>query len=102
MNLSGGQKQRIGIARALYKDSEILIFDEVTSALDGETEKAVVESINHLTQIGKTVIIVAHRISTLEKCHRIYELQEGRVSGIYTYPEVVEMMKARQSEIALT
>lgn len=102
VNLSGGQKQRIGIARALYKDSEILIFDEVTSALDGETEKAVVESINHLTQIGKTVIIVAHRISTLEKCHRIYELQEGRVSGIYTYPEVVEMMKARQSEIALT
>jgi|GEM_PF-230499 len=102
VNLSGGQKQRIGIARALYKDAEILIFDEVTSALDGETEKAVVESINHLTQIGKTVIIVAHRISTLEKCHRIYELQEGKVSGVYSYPEVVDMMKVRQREIAMT
>ena len=102
VNLSGGQKQRIGIARALYKDAEILIFDEVTSALDGETEKAVVESINHLTQIGKTVIIVAHRISTLEKCHRIYELQKGRVSGEYSYNEVVDMMKLRQREIALT
>lgn len=102
VNLSGGQKQRIGIARALYKDAEILMFDEITSALDGETEKAVVETINHLTQLGKTVIIVAHRISTLEKCHRIYEISEGRIAGQYRYDEVIEMMKERKQEVALT
>lgn len=102
VNLSGGQKQRIGIARALYKEAQILMFDEITSALDGETEKAVVRSINHLTKIGKTVIIVAHRISTLEKCHRIYELEDGRISGQFSYAEVVDMMKERKREIALT
>jgi len=79
VNLSGGQKQRVGIARALYKESEVLIFDEATSALDAETEKAVVESINHLSKLGKTIVIVAHRITTLEKCDRIIELDKGKV-----------------------
>ncbi len=89
VNLSGGQKQRIGIARALYKDSEILMFDEATSALDGETEKAVVESINHLSNLGKTVLIVAHRITTLEKCDRIYELDKGQIIKEHKYAELI-------------
>ena len=74
VKLSGGQKQRVGIARALYKKSEILVFDEVTSALDPITERAIVQSINHLASLGKTILIVAHRITTLEKCDRILEL----------------------------
>jgi len=102
VNLSGGQKQRIGIARALYKDAKILMFDEVTSSLDGETEKAVVDSINYLTKIGKTVLIVAHRISTLEKCHRIYELGDGLISGVFDYEEVLTMMESRQQKVSLT
>lgn len=90
VNLSGGQKQRIGIARALYKNSEILMFDEATSALDGETEKAVVESINHLSKLGKTVLIVAHRITTLEKCDRIYELMDGRIVKEHNYNALIK------------
>ncbi len=85
VNLSGGQKQRVGIARALYKNAEILVFDEATSALDSETEKAVVESINDLSALGKTVIIVAHRITTLEKCDRIFELSKGRIVNEKSY-----------------
>jgi ABC-type multidrug transport system fused ATPase/permease subunit len=89
VNLSGGQKQRIGIARALYKNSEILIFDEATSALDSETERAVVESINHLSNIGKTVVIVAHRLTTLEKCDYIYELEQGKVIAEHKYSQLI-------------
>ena len=90
VNLSGGQKQRVGIARALYKDSEILIFDEATSALDTETEKAVVESINHLSELGKTTVIVAHRITTLEKCDRIIALENGRISREIEYQALLK------------
>lgn len=90
VNLSGGQKQRIGIARALYKNSEILMFDEATSALDSDTEKAVVESINHLSKIGKTVIIVAHRLTTLEKCDHIYELDGGEVVAEHDYDQLIK------------
>ncbi|MDG2449111.1 MAG: ABC transporter ATP-binding protein [Saprospiraceae bacterium] len=93
VKLSGGQKQRVGIARALYKQSEILVFDEVTSALDPKTEKAIVESINHLASIGKTVIIVAHRITTLEKCDRIIELKEGKMAKEHSYSKLIEEIK---------
>lgn len=88
--LSGGQKQRIGIARALYKDSEILCFDEATSALDNETERAIVESINDLSDLGKTVIIVAHRITTLEKCDRILELEKGKIKRQPLYQDLLK------------
>jgi len=89
VNLSGGQKQRIGIARAMYKDSEILVFDEATSALDTETERAVVESIKYLSDLGKTVIIVAHRLTTLERCDKIYELSEGKVIAEHDYTKLI-------------
>jgi ABC-type multidrug transport system fused ATPase/permease subunit len=75
--LSGGQKQRIGIARALYKEAEILILDEATSALDNQTENDVMQAINCL-QGKKTLIIIAHRLTTLEKCDSIYELKDGK------------------------
>lgn len=94
VKLSGGQKQRVGIARALYKNAEILVFDEVTSALDPVTEKAIVKSINHIASLGKTVIIVAHRITTLEKCDRIIELKDGRIIGEPAYSELLSKIVA--------
>jgi len=78
IRLSGGQRQRLGIARALYNDPEILIFDEATSSLDGETEKAIMESINGLHG-KKTMIIIAHRLQTIEKCDDIYKVQDGKI-----------------------
>ncbi len=76
IKFSGGQKQRIAIARALYENPEILVLDEATSALDGETESAVMESIDALHG-HKTLIIIAHRLSTIRNCDRVYEITEG-------------------------
>lgn len=89
VKLSGGQKQRVGIARALYKQSEILVLDEITSALDPKTEKGIVEVINHLSDLGKTIVIVAHRVTTLERCDRILELEDGKVKREVVYRDLV-------------
>ena len=78
VRLSGGQRQRIGIARALYHDPEILVLDEATSALDSGTEQAVMESIESLKGI-KTMIIIAHRLTTIKNADIIYEVSEGCV-----------------------
>jgi len=86
--LSGGQRQRVGIARVLYHEREILIFDEATAALDTETEKLVTEATKALSGI-KTIIIIAHRLSTIEHCDRIYQLEQGRVVKSGSYREVV-------------
>lgn len=88
VRLSGGQRQRIGIARALYYEREILVLDEATSALDTETEKLVSDAINALAG-DKTLIIIAHRYSTIENCDRVYRLQDGRVGQVGTYDEVI-------------
>lgn len=88
--LSGGQKQRIAIARALYHDSEIILFDEATSALDSETENEIIETINNLFGEKKTVLMIAHRYTTLKRCSRIYEVSEGSISKIYTYQELID------------
>lgn len=78
IRLSGGQRQRIGIARALYNDPEVLILDEATSALDNDTETAIMESINRLHG-KKTMIIIAHRLQTTEKCDMIYRVKDGKI-----------------------
>lgn len=78
VRLSGGQRQRIGIARALYTDPRLLIFDEATSALDNETEAAIMEAINSLHG-KKTMIIIAHRLTTIEECDMIYRVENGKV-----------------------
>ena len=77
IRLSGGQRQRIGIARALYNNPEVLILDEATSALDNDTEAAIMESINRL-QGKKTLVIIAHRLQTIEKCDIIYRVENGK------------------------
>lgn len=77
IRLSGGQRQRIGIARALYEDPEVLILDEATSALDNDTEAAIMDSINRLHG-RKTLVIIAHRLQTIEKCDMIYRVENGK------------------------
>ena len=77
IRISGGQRQRIGIARALYEDPEVLVLDEATSALDGETEAAIMDSINRLHG-RKTLVIIAHRLQTIEKCDMVYRIENGK------------------------
>ena len=84
LQLSGGQKQRVGIARALYHQPSILIFDEATSALDQETENKVMESINSLKS-EKTIVCVAHRISSIRSFDCLILLKNGKVFDKGTY-----------------
>lgn len=81
VRFSGGQRQRIAIARALYTNPDILVLDEATSALDNETENAVMEAIERL-QGKKTLIIIAHRLTTVRKCDILYEVRDGKVRQI--------------------
>ncbi len=78
VRLSGGQRQRIGIARALYREPNLLIFDEATSALDNDTEAAIMEAINTLKG-EKTMLIIAHRLTTIESCDKIYRVKDGKI-----------------------
>ena len=78
VRLSGGQRQRITIARALYHDPDVLILDEATSALDGITENQVMNAISSLSG-EKTIILIAHRLTTLQKCDTIFLLEDGKL-----------------------
>ena len=89
VRLSGGQRQRIGIARALYHDPDILILDEATSALDNITERAVMDAVSNLGH-AKTIIMIAHRLTTVQQCDTIFLLENGRVSASGRYDELVE------------
>ena len=88
VRLSGGQRQRIGIARALYKNSDVIIFDEATSSLDSKTEEKVMQAIESLNP-ELTILIVAHRLSTLRSCTQIVELVNGCIGRIGSYEEVI-------------
>lgn len=90
--LSGGQKQRLAIARALYRNVEILVFDEATSALDNKTEQEITDTINDLASTDVTMFIVAHRYTTLRDCDRIYELKDGSIVGERSYEELLMAM----------
>lgn len=92
VQLSGGQRQRIGIARSLYQDASVLVFDEATSALDGITEKLIMDAISDFSG-SKTIIMIAHRLKTVEKCDIIYFLDKGTVTDSGTYQELCSRNK---------
>ena len=78
--ISGGQRQRIGIARAIYSNSEILVLDEATSAVDLQTEEKIIKNINSLSK--KTIIIISHRMSTIKDCNKIFEIKDNNLRQI--------------------
>lgn len=100
VTVSGGQKQRISIARALYKNGNILVLDDSLSAVDTETEKAIIHNLRENRQ-GKTTIIIAHRISTLQHLDKILVVEEGCVTGIGTHEELLKTNKAYANEARL-
>ncbi|MGJ0125230.1 ABC transporter ATP-binding protein [Campylobacter coli] len=94
-NLSGGQKQRIAIARALYKNPDLLIFDEATSALDNESEKAIIETIENLKK-DRLVLMIAHRLSTIENADKIAVIDQGQMIAIGTNEELLQSCELYQ------
>jgi ATP-binding cassette, subfamily B, bacterial PglK len=96
IRLSGGQRQRIGIARALYKRADVIIFDEATSALDSETEQTVMQAIEALSK-DLTLLIVAHRISTLKNCTQIVELGNGGIKRVGSYHAIVNQSATKEA-----
>ena len=89
VRLSGGQRQRIGIARALYHDPDVLVFDEATSALDNRTEASVMEAIEALSG-SRTIIMIAHRLTTVRHCDRVLLLDKGHIAADGTFDELTE------------
>ena len=88
-NLSGGQKQRIAIARAIYKGAKVLIFDEATSSLDSKTEEDITNAIRELGHEDLTIIIIAHRYTSLKYCDKIYKLDNGCITASISYSELL-------------
>ncbi|GAB3272103.1 peptidase domain-containing ABC transporter [Larkinella harenae] len=93
-SLSGGQRQRVAIARALYRDPEILILDEATSALDSTSEQFVQQTVQHLRKAGKTIIIIAHRLSTVKKADKIVVLEQGKLIEEGSHKDLLQNGKA--------
>ena len=100
VTVSGGQKQRISIARALIKDAPILILDDSVSAVDTQTERAILDSLKR-TRKGRTTILIAHRISTVEQMDRIIFLEDGRVSAAGPHSELYETCPAYRRMVEL-
>ena len=91
VRLSGGQRQRIGIARALYKKADVIVFDEATSALDNATEQTVMEAVENLGD-ELTLIMVAHRLTTLKNCTQIVELEDGTIKRSGSYEDIINQV----------
>ena len=89
VKISGGEKQRIGIARAIYKERKLLILDEATSALDNKTEKKVIEGITNLKS-KPTILMIAHRLSTVKTCDSIVQLENGKIVAIGSFDDLLE------------
>jgi len=87
IRLSGGERQRIAIARALYRNPEVLIFDEATSALDNDTEARLMETIHTVSQ-NRTVVMIAHRLTTLRNCDRIIAMESGKIKEITQFDSI--------------
>jgi ABC-type multidrug transport system fused ATPase/permease subunit len=81
IKVSGGEKQRIAIARAIYKDPEILFLDEFTSAIDAQTEQEIIDKIEKNSK-NKTIIIIAHRSTTISKCKNVWQLENGAIKKV--------------------
>ena len=96
INLSGGQKQRLAIARALLKDSKIILFDEATSALDNENQNKIKIAIDNLVK-NHTIIIVAHRLSTIMDADFIYLIDNGKVVASGTHKQLLKKSKIYKS-----
>jgi subfamily B ATP-binding cassette protein MsbA len=88
VKLSGGQKQRLSIARAILKNSSIILLDEATSALDTESEKIVQEAMNNLIQ-GKTTLTIAHRLSTIKNSDIIFVIDSGEIAEFGSHDELL-------------
>jgi len=93
VRLSGGQRQRIAIARALYKNADVIIFDEATSALDSQTEQAVMQAIGSLSK-DLTILIIAHRLTTLKNCTHVVELDSAGIKCFGSYGEFMASLKS--------
>ena len=100
VTVSGGQKQRISIARALLKDAPILILDDSVSAVDTKTEKSILENLRHI-RAGKTTILIAHRISTIEKMDKILFIDDGSVVAVGTHSHLYETCKEYRKMVDL-
>ena len=101
VQISGGQRQRIAIARALYFDVDVIVFDEATSALDGISEKKIMDSIANFYG-HKTIIMIAHRLKTIENCDVIFMLENGQIVDLGTYSELVSKNKKFQEMAQLS
>jgi ABC transporter ATM len=98
LTLSGGEKQRVAIARALLKDPQVLLFDEITSALDSETESKIIEAVKYLSR-GKTTIYIAHRLSTAASCDNILVLDGGKKIEYGSHSELLELEGGKYKEM---
>ncbi|MFL5616092.1 MAG: ABC transporter ATP-binding protein [Gemmatimonadaceae bacterium] len=100
VRLSGGQRQRIGIARALYHDPDVLVFDEATSSLDNETERFVMQAVDHLRG-ARTIILIAHRMSTVRACDELFLLNEGRLVASGSFESLLKSSGRFQSLVGV-